>query len=147
MSISDKQQSFVNHYCTDAAENATEAYRMAGYSKVGANGNAARMIALDSIREAIAEKMAKIKAQCKDKVEQLLQDWHSLSQRAKIANDRTTEARCMENISKHHGFYAEDNKQRTEKVELDKAVTEEAQRIARIINLEQARKGTSQTAG
>lgn len=144
--ISDKQQSFVNHYCTDAAENAAKAYRMAGYSETGANANAARLIALDSIKEAIADKIAKIKAESKDKIELLLQDWHNLSQRAKFANDRTTEARCMENISKHHGFYLEDNKQRQEHVKLNEAMTEEAQRIARIINLEDARKGHSASA-
>ncbi len=132
MQISAKQQSFVNHYCTDAAENATEAYRMAGYSSVGANGNAARMIAIDSIKEAIAEKVAEIKAEGKDKLAQLLNDWNNLSQRAKLANDRTTEARCMENVSKHHGFYLEDNKQKAEQRQLTEKEAEEARRLANI---------------
>ena len=58
--LTDKQQSFIEHYCTDAAFNATKAYILAGYSKTGADGNASRMIVKDSIKQAIVKKRAEI---------------------------------------------------------------------------------------
>lgn len=59
--MTDQQQIFVNHYCTDANQNATKAYRMAGYSTIGADGNSARLMVKDSIKQAIAVKMAGLK--------------------------------------------------------------------------------------
>lgn len=54
--ISTKQKVFVDYYCGEAAQNATRAYILAGYSKIGADGNAHRLIVKDRIRQAIAKK-------------------------------------------------------------------------------------------
>lgn len=62
-------------------------------------------------------------------------------------NDNTNAIRCVENMAKNRGYYEADNKQKAEQVSLDEAMTEEARRIARIINLEEARQGRSQAAG
>lgn len=56
--MTDKQQVFVNYYCGEAAQNASKAFVMAGYSKIGADANAHRLIVKDSIKAAIADKMA-----------------------------------------------------------------------------------------
>ena len=57
-----------------------------------------------------------------------------------IAKDRTNAIRCIENKAKNVGYYAADNAQRTEKAALDQQEVKEAQKIATILNLEDARK-------
>lgn len=121
----------------------------AGYK---GSGNVLMAIASQNLRKlkikkAIDSFRAEIKQESKDAIAQLIEDWQELRKRCKEKDRSTEEARCLENISKHYGFYLEDNKQKAEQISLDKAYDEEAMRIARIINLEEARKGHSQATG
>ncbi len=76
--ISDKQQSFVDHYCTDANHNQGLAYRMAGYCHLGADAHASRLVRKGSIKEAIFKKQAELRAESGFTVE----DVHKLYERA-----------------------------------------------------------------
>ena len=84
------------------------------------------------IKEAIDEFRAEIKRECKDKIAQLVEDWQELRLRCKggVHGDRSTEARCLENISKHYGFFELDNKQKAEQTALDHKEVEQAKMIA-----------------
>lgn len=83
--ISDKQQSFVDHYCTDANHNASMAYRMAGYSHLGANAHSSNLVAKSSIKQAITTKQAKLRTEKGFTVD----DVHKLYERAfDLAEDK-----------------------------------------------------------
>ncbi len=89
--ISDKQQSFVDYYCTTANYNASEAYRMANYSQVGADANAHRMMVKDSIKQAILNKQAELRAKSGFKVE----DVHKLYDRAYLKAEEKAQTGSM----------------------------------------------------
>lgn len=66
-----KQKAFADYYIE--LGNATEAYIKAGYNKKGARANSARLIANDSIKQYIDERLAKIEDARIAKGEEVLQ--------------------------------------------------------------------------
>ncbi|MBD8026437.1 terminase small subunit [Ureibacillus sp. Re31] len=58
--LTPKQQAFVDFYIETG--NATEAYIKAGYNKKGARANAARLIANDSVKSCIDERMEQLQS-------------------------------------------------------------------------------------
>ncbi len=75
--MNDKQKNFIEHYCTDAAHNASEAYRMAyPKCKKGFQQNGSKLLLNTVIKTAINKRMAEL-AQivdyCYDKAHKLLQ--------------------------------------------------------------------------
>lgn len=131
--LTTKQEKFVQ--ATIIGLNGLAAAKEAGYE-----GNDATLRAIASenltkpnINEAISEFRAELKQESKDKIEQLLANWQELRLRCTgKLSDRPTEARCLENIGKHYGFYLEDNLQKGEQVQLDERKRAEAVRIANI---------------
>ena len=74
-----QQQCFVEHYCTDAAFNASLAYKMAyPLCKSGYNAHGARQIARDSIKQAIS----KFRAEIRKKTGFTVEDAHKLYEHA-----------------------------------------------------------------
>lgn len=60
MTLTGKQQSFIEHYTGDCHGNATKAYKMAGYAdSTGSRVNACRLLTTDNIKVEIAKKRAK----------------------------------------------------------------------------------------
>ena len=69
--LTPKQKAFADYYIETG--NATESYIKDGYNKKGARGNAARLIANDSIKQYIEERLAKIEDARIAKGEEVLQ--------------------------------------------------------------------------
>ena len=110
--LTDKQRSFVEHYCTDAAYNASKAYLLAGYSKIGADGNSCRMIVKDSIKGAIAKYMAENKL--KTELTRDLQTQRITKQydKADAAGDTRAALAALDQLNRRVGYYEEDNAQK-----------------------------------
>lgn len=70
MKLTPKQKAFADFYIE--LGNATEAYIKAGYNKKGARANSARLIANDSIKQYIKEKMKEIESERIAKAEEVL---------------------------------------------------------------------------
>lgn len=71
MKLTPKQKAFADFYIE--LGNATEAYIKAGYNKKGARANSARLIANDSIKQYIKEKMKEIGSSRIAKAEEVLE--------------------------------------------------------------------------
>ena len=135
--MTDQQQVFVNHYCTDANQNASKAYRMAGYSAIGADGNSARLIVKDSIKQAIAVKMAELTAKVEHSFEiavKLLTErigW--LNKNAKAGNVQAIQAQTaiIRELNDITGLHKQIIVDTREQKMLDEAQTVEAIKIAR----------------
>lgn len=69
--LTPKQRAFADYYIE--LGNATEAYIKAGYNKKGARANSARLIANDSIKQYIDERLSKIEDERIAKGEEVLQ--------------------------------------------------------------------------
>lgn len=69
--LTPKQKAFADYYIE--LGNATEAYIKAGYNKKGARANSARLIANDSIKQYIDERLSKIEDARIAKGEEVLQ--------------------------------------------------------------------------
>lgn len=69
--LTPKQKAFADYYIE--LGNATEAYIKAGYNKKGARANSARLIANDSIKQYIDERLSKIEDERIAKGEEVLQ--------------------------------------------------------------------------
>lgn len=69
--LTPKQRAFADYYIETG--NATEAYIRAGYNKKGARANSARLIANDSIKQYIDERLSKIEDARIAKGEEVLQ--------------------------------------------------------------------------
>ena len=110
--ITDKQQSFVDHYCTDAAFNASKAYVLAGYSKINADGNACRLIVKDSIKQAIVNKKASIALKMGLTRELQTQRITRQYDKADANNDIRAALAALDQLNRRIGYYAEDNSQK-----------------------------------
>lgn len=77
MPVTDKQQAFIQEYCSNGY-NASKAYVSAGYSSVNADGNAHRLIVKDSIKAEIA----KVRAKSVEKAERTVQSIDVMQQTA-----------------------------------------------------------------
>lgn len=69
--LTPKQRAFADYYIETG--NATEAYIRAGYNKKGARANSARLMANDSIKQYIDERLSKIEDARIAKAEEVLQ--------------------------------------------------------------------------
>ena len=69
--LTPKQKAFADYFIE--LGNATEAYIKAGYNKKGARANSARLIANDSVKQYIDERLAKIEDERIAKGEEVLQ--------------------------------------------------------------------------
>ena len=129
--VNENRQIFINTYLTNGY-NATQAYKEAYPNcKSGWNAHGARLVAIDSIKQAIS------------KAKKDLEEWLSGSRKlcdrlfmerytATVAkNDNTNAIRCIENKAKNVGYYALDNAQRTEQAKLDEQQTKEAKMYAK----------------
>ena len=139
--MNENRQIFINTYLTNGY-NATQAYKTAYPNcKSGHQQNGSRMLLNDVVKEAIDRAKKGLEEWLKGGrklCDKLFSDQYKASITAK---DRTNAIRCVENKAKNVGYYAEDNAQRTEQVKLNEVRREEADRIAKILNLEDARKG------
>ena len=109
--MTDKQQSFVDHYCTDAAFNASKAFIMAGYSKVGARQNASQLITKDYIRQAITKKKADLAVEIDITAEFVVNGLREIA----VNTQKTQPAvsvRAYEQLGRHLGIYEKDNDQK-----------------------------------
>lgn len=129
--MNENRQIFVNTYLSNGY-NATQAYKTAYPNcKSGWNAHGARLIAIDSVKQAIA------------KAKKDLEEWLSGSRKlcdrlfkdrydACVAkNDNTNAIRCVENKAKNVGYYALDNAQRTEQAKLTEQQAKEAKEYAK----------------
>lgn len=113
--LSDKQQSFIEHYCTDAQYNASKAYRMAGYSHVGADACAHRLIVKDSIKQAIDSRKAELKAESGYDIKQWLTATLDARAQAYSAKNWPAVAQYDRLLGQHVGAMELDNAQRQAK--------------------------------
>ena len=117
--MNENRQIFVNTYLTNGY-NATQAYKTAyPECKSGWNAHGARLIAIDSIKQAI------------DKAKKGLEEWleggrklcdRLFSERyfaSVLRNENANAIRCVENKAKNVGYYAEDNAQKAEQQTLN----------------------------
>lgn len=149
--ISDKRQHFVREYCNNG-HNASEAYKTAfPKCKGGWNGHGARLVAIGSIKMAIAAETALIETEDEDSRKYIDNQFKSLLKSCIVKGDKVNAARCLENMAKHRGYYAEDNLQRTEQAKLTEQQVKEAKEYAKWRLLrglsEEVEEGTSQAVG
>ena len=105
--LNPKQARFVEEYLKEP--NSTQAYIRAGYAERGARANAARLIALDSIRDAIGRGQAKLSERV-----HIDQAWvlSRLAHEAKLGADTDTKPnasriRAIELLGKHIGMFVD----------------------------------------
>lgn len=112
--------------------NLTACMKEAGYSKVYAEHKCDRMGSNIEFKKALEHRRAEIEEFNGIKVEQLDKDWEKAKKLCIKANDRTNYVRCLENQSKHEGYYEKDNKQQAEQRQLSEKECLEADRLAKI---------------
>ena len=112
--------------------NLTQSMLKANYSKVYSEHNCDRMRSNAEFKAALAEREAEIDQFEGIKVEQLDKDWEKVKRLCLKANDRTNYVRCLENQSKHEGYFEKDNQQQAEQRQLEEKERIEADRLARI---------------
>lgn len=141
-----RQKLFVSYYAEGETKgNATASAVKAGYKWKFANQAAPRLLGNVRIKEAISLRLEYIEKVEKLTIESVNTDFEYAKNECKREDgtlmDRPTFVKVCENQAKHVGYYGADNAQKLEQVKLDQAETEEAERIATILNLEDARKG------
>lgn len=127
--------------------NLSASMREAGYSLSYANTHCDTFATNGEFKKALTEQKAILEQRDEESRINIDKRFNERYNACVKRDDNTNAIRCIENMAKNRGYYAADNAQRTEQVKLDKAETEEAQRIARILNLEDARKSLSQATG
>lgn len=132
--MNENRQIFVNTYLTNGY-NATQAYKTAYPNcKSGWSAHGARLIAIDSVKQAVnkaKEELVEWLKGGRELVDKLFSDQYKASVKAK---DRTNAVRCVENKAKNVGYYALDNAQKVEEAELTEVRKKEAKRLARLLN-------------
>ena len=144
-----RQKLFVKYYTEGETKgNATASAVKAGYKWKFANQAAPRLLGHVRIEEAISLRLEYIDKAEKLTIESVNADFEYAKEQCKakrgdksVLIDKTNYVRICENQAKHVGFYGADNAQKVEQVKLDQAEATEAQRIANILNIEDARKG------
>ena len=127
---SPRQELFCILYATPTEKetfgNAMQSYIHAGFKDTpSANGNSIRLIVKDSIKNRIAEIYAEYKQKSEITNARQVSRFEELSEGAQEKGDYSSAIRAEENLSKHIGFYKEDNKQQIGDVE-DSPKPEEA---------------------
>ncbi len=143
--MTNRQENFIEHYCTDAKFNASEAYKKAyPNTKNGWNAHGARLIAKDSIKQAITKKKAElskiIKHNYEKAVEMIEERIGWLNTKAKTGNVQAIQAqtaliRELDDITglKQQNINITTEQQR----ELDEKESQEAKRVAKILNMQE----------
>lgn len=103
--LTPKQSAFVAEYLIDL--NGTQAAVRAGYSPRTANEQAARLLAKDSVKEAVAEAKAKRAEECARTALDVLKDIQADTRLARAQGDLKTSLRGLELEGKHLGMFVE----------------------------------------
>ena len=77
-------------------KNATQAYIDAGYSEVGANANASRLISNDSIKERLKELRIEVQAEDLITIDGLIEEMNEVKSTAKADNQLNIVAKILE---------------------------------------------------
>lgn len=141
-----RQKLFVKYYTEGETRfNAERSALLAGYKPTFAHQAAPRLLEQVRVKEAISLRLEYIEKAEKLTIESVNADFEYAKSECKREDgslvDRPTFVKVCENQAKHVGFYKEDNLQKAEQAKLDQQEAKEAQRIANIIILEDARKG------
>lgn len=117
--LSDKRAHFVREYCSNG-HNASQAYKTAYPNCNSAwDSHGARLVVIDSIEQAIVEYEANMEAEDENSRKYIDNQFKALLKTCLNKGDKVNAARCLENMAKHRGYYAEDNAQQQEKTVLD----------------------------
>ena len=103
--LSPKHKRFVAEYLKDL--NATQAYIRAGYAERGANVNAARLMANDSIAAAVEKAQGKLAETADIDAAQIIKDLQKLSKDAAEAGQYSAAIKGKELVGKHAGMFIE----------------------------------------
>ena len=149
MKINLRLNKAIKYYCEGETKNNWYASMVrAEYKERYAYGRGHELFEKVWVQEAIKQRQEAIEKAEKITIESVNADFEYAKDQCKLLRndtvvlaDRTNYVRICENQAKHVGFYKEDNLQRAEQTKLDEAYTEEAHRIANILNIEDARKG------
>ena len=107
--LSLQRQAFVDHLCTDASWNGAEAARLAKYSEKTARIQAAQLLTLPSIQQAIEQKKAELYSGIAASEEEVRRN-HRLAQSLALGKgDLTTYTRNTELLGKTLAMYADKN--------------------------------------
>jgi phage terminase small subunit len=142
-----KQTLFVQYYTEGETKgNCEQSMLKAGYKSKYARGHCGTFLVANScVQKAIKEAIEMLKIAWTDRINKVIarlqkemDNTTSISSLCLLVN---AQKGYMDMQAKNQGEYGADNAQRTEQVKLDQVHKEEAQRIAKILNLEDARKG------
>lgn len=135
--MNENRQIFVNAYLTNGY-NATQAYKTAYPNcKSGWNAHGARLIAIDSIKQAIGEAKKDLEEWLKGGRELCDKLFEAQYKASVTAKDRGNAIRCVENKAKNVGYYAEDHAQQQDKAsELSEGHKKDLEQLAVKWNLE-----------
>jgi phage terminase small subunit len=106
--LTDKQKSFVEHYCTDALNNATKAALLAGYCAKTANKIGPANMVKVGVKQAIDKKKAEITQESGISAVFLTNKFLTLAQQAEAKGDTGEARRNYAEIGKHIGYYQGD---------------------------------------
>jgi len=98
-----KRERFCREYVIDG--NATQAYIRAGYSTVGAEANASRLIGFDNVRARIAELQAKVSEKLELTQEKVLSDLEASRKAATAEGQHSAAIKAAELLGKHIGMW------------------------------------------
>lgn len=136
MALTGKEQALIDHYCTDAENNGCKAFRMAGYSTKGKKWriNAQKVLSKDYIKQAIAKRMAEIRAKSEDAVIFLRTEHLRLATLCEQKGDMVNATRNLEGYGRTHGSYTDNlnTADTTKQAELTEQEKVEAKRLAGI---------------
>ena len=122
--LNGRQQLFVGYYCEGPTKgNITQSMVKAGYTYKYADKQGTSQLGKIGISKAITARKAVIADKEEITIEVLDRNFADVYQECRAHNDRVNALRCMENQSKHVGYYEQDNRQRGS--ELPKLTAEE----------------------
>lgn len=110
MSVLDNQRHELFAQNVAKGMNQTEAYIEAGYSEEGANGNAARLMANDAVKERVRELQASAAQKTETSVERLLLAGWEILDSARRANNFNAASATLERLAKISGNWIDRSK-------------------------------------
>ena len=105
--------------------NNSQAYVEAGYSKVGANANAARLIANDSILQRVDELREQVEKKNELTLDWLIREGKEMFETCKQSKDNSSAASFYDKLCKIRGAYS------AEKIEHSGQITQVTRRIVK----------------
>ncbi len=140
--VHDRYDSFALAYCTNG-ENGAKAARTAGYAENSARQTARRLLTIDYVQRRISEIQTELRANYAVTLDEVRQKLRRNDLQAQAKGDIQASTRCIELLGKTVAAFID--KTQSEVTEEQRKLTErraeEANRIANILNLEDARKG------